>query len=77
VDCVIAFLWGIIFSINRSNLYTLVSKYFNNSLEMFGLQQFMGALTFAVITVILSILMKVSMLGTYLILIIIFAYVSN
>ncbi len=77
LDCLIASIWGMLFSANRSNLYALVSKHFNNSLQMFGVQQFLGALTFSIVTVILSLCIKMSMLGTYCILTIFFAYVAK
>ena len=44
---------------------------------MFGVQQFLGALTFSAVTVILSLCIKISMLGTYCILIILFTYVAK
>lgn len=32
IDCVIAFFWGVILTVHRSNTPTLTSKHFNNSL---------------------------------------------
>jgi len=77
VDCLIAFIWGLLLTTHRSNLPTLISKHFNNSLEMFGVQQFLGAISFAALVLIISLMLKLSVFATFLLLLVILAKVTR
>lgn len=60
LDCVVAFLWGVVMTIHRSNLYSLVSKHFNNNLEMFAVKQFIAGISFTIFVIIISLLLKLT-----------------
>lgn len=77
LDCVISLGWGLLLAAHQSNLPTLMSKHFNNDLEMFGVQQFIGAIVFAVLVLVLSLLVKFSSFATFSLLILIFGVVAK
>lgn len=77
LNSIIIFLWGLIVSIHRSNCFSLYSKHFNNDINMYGVHQFYCAFSGALFIFLLSMTLKISILVSFILLIITFSIITR
>lgn len=75
MNCFFSFIWGLLFTLNRSNCLVLFSNHFKNNLTMFGVYQFFTAIGYTLYIFLMAVTSKVSILISFLLIIVSFVVI--